>query len=48
MTDSYTTLLQMIADSKPLRHIALVTGWSVEAIKTLREELEYNKRDLAA
>lgn len=48
MTDPYSMLLQMIADGKPDDEIAKVTGWPVDAVATLREEVEYNRRGLAA
>lgn len=41
MEDSYTMLLKMIAEGKPDAEIAIATGWPVDAVQTLREELEY-------
>lgn len=48
MADPYTMLLQMIAEGKPDEAIAQAVGWPVDAVATLREEVEYNKRGLAA
>ena len=48
MADTYTMLLQMIAEGKPDEQIASATGWPVDAVATLREEVEYNRRGLAA
>lgn len=42
MTDSYTTLLKMIAEGKTDAEVAAATGWSEEAVLTLRQEIEYS------
>lgn len=41
MEDSYTMLLRMISEGKSDEEIAAVTGWPVDAVLTLRQELEY-------
>ena len=48
MFDPYTMLLQMVAEGKSDEDVAKATGWPLDAVTTLREELEYNRRGLAA
>ena len=41
MQDTYAKMLEMFAEGKSDEEVAAATDWEVEAVLTIRQELEY-------
>lgn len=44
MLDPYAMLLQMVAEGRSDEEVAQVTGWPLDAVTTMREEIECQQR----